>query len=140
MLAQLALPWLLGTLIGSMLFFAAIVAPIVFRALTAEQGGAFLRRFFPRYYVWGIVLGILCTLVSSLSDNIAITALCAAVTALFLYTRQWLMPRINRARDRALDGDAAADKAFKNLHLQSVIINGLQLLMLIGATLYPVWA
>ena len=140
MLAQIALPWLLGALVGSMLFFAATVAPTVFGALSAEQGGAFLRRFFPRYYLWGIGLGILCTLASLLSDDIAITAVCAAVTALFVYARQWLMPRINRARDRAREGDATADKAFKRLHLQSVLINALQLLMLIGATLYPAWA
>ena len=120
MIAQIALPWLLGALIGSMLFFAATVAPTVFRALSAEQGGKFLRRFFPQYYLWGIALGILCTLGALLTANAINTGLCALVTALFVY-------------------DVAAAQLFKRLHLQSVLVNGLQLLLLIAATLSPIW-
>ena len=139
MIAQIALPWLLGALIGSMLFFAVTVAPTVFRALPAENGGKFLRRFFPQYYLWGIALGILCTLAALLTTNAMTTAVCAVVTLLFVYARQWLMPRINRARDRELDGDVTAARLFKRLHLQSVLVNGLQLLLLVAATLSPVW-
>ena len=139
MIAQIALPWLLGALIGSMLFFAVTVAPTVFRALPAENGGKFLRRFFPQYYLWGIALGILCTLAALLTTNAMTTAVCAVVTLLFVYARQWLMPRINRARDRELDGDVTAARLFKRLHLQSVLVNGFQLLLLIAATLSPIW-
>ena len=139
MIDQIALPWLLGALIGSMLFFAVTVAPTVFRALPAEDGGKFLRRFFPQYYLWGIALGILCTLAALLSASAIAAGLCALVTALFVYARQWLMPRINRARDRELDGDSAAGDAFKRLHLQSVLVNVVQLLLLIAASLAPLW-
>ena len=139
MIAQIALPWLLGALIGSMLFFAVTVAPTVFRTLPAENGGKFLRRFFPQYYLWGIALGILCTLAALLTTNAMTTAVCAVVTLLFVYARQWLMPRINRARDRELDGDVTAARLFKRLHLQSVLVNGLQLLLLVAATLSPIW-
>jgi len=140
MIAQIALPWLLGALSGSMLFFAVTVAPNVFRVLTAEQGGAFLRRFFPQYYLWGIALASLCTLAAHFSADAISTGACAMVLAGFVYARQILMPRINRARDRELDGDGTAGKAFRQLHLQSVMVNLLQLLLLIGVTLYPVWA
>ena len=140
MIAEIALPWLLGALVGSMLFFAITVAPTVFRALPAEQGGAFLRRFFPRYYLWGIVLAMLCTSAAFLNADMLILGACALVLGLFVYARQLLMPRINRARDRELSGDASAGKAFKQLHLQSVLINGLQLLLLLGATLRPLWS
>ena len=139
MIVQIALPWLLGALIGSMMFFAVTVAPTVFRALSAEQGGKFLRRFFPQYYLWGIALGVLCTLGALLAAEAITTGLCALVTVLFVYARQWLMPRINRARDRELAGEATASEVFKQLHLQSVLINVLQLLLLIAATLSPVW-
>ena len=140
MIVQIALTWLLGALIGSMLFFAVTVAPTVFRALSAEQGGKFLRRFFPQYYLWGIALGILCTLAALLSGSAVVTGLCVLVTALFVYARQWLMPRINRARDRELDGETAAGDAFKRLHLQSVLVNLLQLVLLIAASLSPLWS
>jgi len=139
MIAQIALPWLLGALFGSMLFFAVTVAPNVFRALSAEQGGAFLRRFFPQYYLWGIALASLCTLAAYFTADAITTVACAMLTAGFVYARQLLMPRINRARDRELGGDVAAGKAFKQLHLQSVMVNVVQLLLLIGVTLYPVW-
>ena len=101
MIVDIALPWLLGALVGSMLFFAATVAPTVFRVLSAENGGAFLRRFFPQYYLWGMVLAILCTLVALMKGNPVVISLCAAVAVLFIYARQLLMPRINRTRATA---------------------------------------
>ena len=137
MIAQIALPWMLGALVGSMLFFAVTVAPTVFRVLPADQGGAFLRRFFPRYYLWGTALALMVTLAAYLNVDAITTGACALVTILFVYARQVLMPRINRARDRELGGDDSAGIVFKRLHLLSVMINGLQLLLLIGATLYP---
>ena len=139
MIAQIAMPWALGALVGSMLFFAITVAPTVFQALPAEQGGAFLRRFFPRYYLWGTVLAALTTLAAFLTADAVTTGACVLVTVLFVYARQFLMPRINRARDRVLDGDDSGGAAFKRLHLQSVMINGLQLLLLIGASFSPLW-
>jgi len=140
MIEDIALAWLLGATIGSMLFFAITVAPAVFRVLPADQGGAFLRRFFPRYYLWGIALATLCVVAAwSSADRMALGA-CVLVAALFVYARQVLMPRINRARDRELDGDGDAGKDFRRLHLQSVVINGLQLLLLLGASLSPLWA
>ena len=137
MTAHIALTWLLGALIGSMLFFAFTVAPTVFRALPAEHGSAFLRRFFPQYYLWGIVLAMLCTLVAFATSDQFSWGICAGVLVLFIYARQSLMPRINRARDSELEGDQASAKTFKSLHLQSVVINGVQLLLLIGASVYP---
>lgn len=137
MTMQILLIWLLGGLVGSMLFFAITVAPTVFRALPAEHAGKFLRTFFPHYYLWGMAMAIISTLVAlAAGAGSAVNAICALVTLMFIYARQILMPRINRARDQKLEGDADAGKNFKWLHLQSVIINGLQLLLLIAATLY----
>lgn len=53
-----------------------------------------------------------------------------AVAVGALVSRQILMPLINRYRDRALDGDAAADRRFARLHRLTVLIN---LLQIIGA-------
>ena len=137
MAMQTILIWLLGALVGSMLFFAITVAPTVFKALPAEHAGKFLRAFFPHYYLWGLSMAIICTLIALLTTGAhAISAICALVTTMFIYARQFLIPRINLARDRKLDGDEAAGEQFKRLHLQSVIINGLQLLLLLGVTLY----
>lgn len=131
-----ALPWLLAALaalIGAMLFFAIVVAPTVFRALPAEHAGAFLRRLFPRYYAWGIALSALALLPAALAgpEPIAL-AVCGLLALGFVYARQTLLPRINRARDAELDGDGEAGRRFVRLHRQSVALNALQLLAAIA--------
>ena len=130
--------WLLGTLVGSMLFFAAIVAPTVFRALATDTAGVFLRRFFPLYFLWGLVLSILCTAAAFYSVNLIAGSICAAVALLFLYARFVLLGQINRARDLKLAGDVIGSKRFRSLHRRSVLINALQLVLLIGLSFLPV--
>lgn len=134
------LTWLLGALIGSMLFFAAIVAPTVFHALPAEHAGKFLRRLFPRYYLWGLLLALACILAALAAEvELAVSGSCIAVLAGFVYARQILLPAINRARDLDLEGDRDAHRRFRSLHQQSVLINAAQLIVLLAATAYLVW-
>jgi hypothetical protein len=124
--------WLLGGLAGSMLFFAVVVAPTVFRALPPDQAGRFLRAFFPRYYAWGVVLGGAATAMGASSGWLPFLA-CATVAVLFLYARQVLMPKINAARDAQLGGAGEAGVRFDRLHRRSVLVNALQLLLLLAA-------
>jgi hypothetical protein len=131
------LQWLIGALGGSMLFFAVVVAPTSFRALPADMSGAFLRRLFPLYYLWGLVISLLCTSTAFYAaDGIAGT-ICASVALLFVSLRLGLLPRLNRLRQARQDGDAASTRRFRRLHLQSVLINFAQLAVLIGVSLYP---
>jgi hypothetical protein len=49
----------------------------------------------------------------------------------FVYSRQWLMPKINRAREKWLASDGHQDKAaFSKLHKQSVLVNVIQIVLL----------
>ncbi len=122
---------IVSLLLGSMLFFAAVVAPTVFRALDAADAGKFLRAIFPRYYLWGIVLSVIALLVCVFHSPKG-AALMALVLAGFVYSRQLLMPAINSARDRWHESDNAQDKAeFSALHRRSVIINVAQMVMLV---------
>ena len=43
---------------GVIIFFSAVVAPTVFKSLEEREAGVFLRAFFPKYYIFGIVLGL----------------------------------------------------------------------------------
>jgi len=43
---------------GVIIFFSAVVAPTVFKSLEEKEAGVFLRAFFPKYYNFGILLGI----------------------------------------------------------------------------------
>ena len=47
----------------------------------------------------------------------------------FVVASQWLMPRINHARDAALAGVAGQSGRFKRLHGVSVAVNAAQLLL-----------
>lgn len=124
-----------SALAGSMLFFAATVAPTVFRALSPGDAGAFLRAFFPVYYLWGLVFATLAALLAATVDDYALAA-CALVAAMFGYARQILMPKINRARDDQAAAISGAGERFRALHFRSVVINGLQLLILAVVAAY----
>jgi hypothetical protein len=122
-------------LLGSMLFFAAIVAPSIFRFVPEKEAGIFLRGLFPRYYLWGLVLSLVMTGLSLLLD-IRFVLSSLTVMLLFLISRQLLMPAINQTRDQAKQGDPIASKKFARLHLASVLINLLQMLLLLAVTIY----
>jgi hypothetical protein len=53
---SMLLIWLTGALADSMLFFGVVIAPTVFRTLSAEAAGSFLRRLFPLYFLWALVM------------------------------------------------------------------------------------
>jgi hypothetical protein len=113
-------------LLGGMAFFAAVIAPTVFRILPAEPAGRFIRAVFPTYYLW--VLGTagaaaFALLPLSLPD----AAIMAAVAGLALWLRQVLMPRINALSDRVKAGDAEASRPFDRAHRLSVYANLLQM-------------
>jgi membrane associated rhomboid family serine protease len=122
-------------LLGAMLFFPSVVAPVVFTSLPDAQAGAFLRSMFPRYYSFMIALSLIATLLFLVANDEA--AYRAAVVCLFvgvstLWVRQWLLPRINAARDAQLAGDTEAGRRFDRDHKLSVGINLLQLALLAG--------
>ena len=122
-------------LLGAMLFFPSVVAPVVFTSLPVAQAGAFLRSMFPRYYSFMIALSLIATLLFLVANDES--AYQAAVVCLFvgvstLWVRQWLLPRINAARDAQLAGDAEAGRRFDRDHKLSVGINLLQLALLAG--------
>lgn len=114
-------------LVGGMVYFAVVFAPLVFRHLPSDRAGAFIRKVFPVYYLTGLVL-------SALAGFVAIWrrptegAILLLVAAGFAYSRQILMPQINALRDREATGDSEAGWRFRRLHRFSVLINMLQLL------------
>lgn len=115
-------------LLGGMVMFAAVVAPMVFRVLEPAPAGRFLRRFFPAYYVYCAALaGAAAFAFVPLAWEAAIVM--AVVAFGFVFARQGLMPRINAYRDAELAGDAAAKKPFARLHGLSVIVNLGQMLL-----------
>lgn len=120
----------LAFLIGGMVFFPAVVAPRVFKSLSPETAGLFLRDLFPAYYAYMIVASMLASL-PLWPSHPGEAAACLFVALSTLWVRQVLMPRINRYRDAEKAGDTAAAGQFKRAHRFSVFINLGQLLMLL---------
>lgn len=118
----------LALLFGGMVFFAAVVAPLVFTRLPFDVAGRFIRQVFPVYYLW--VLGCSAAAAVALFPlSKPAAGIMAAVAGLAVWLRQGLMPQINALSDRAqATGDAAAKRGFDRMHRVSVVANLLQLL------------
>jgi hypothetical protein len=112
-------------LLGGMVFFAALIAPLVFRVLPPDQGGRFIRTLFPRYYVWVLACSAAVALFPLSKPDAGIMAV---VAGLAWWLRQSLMPRINALSDLAKAGDAEAQKGFDRAHKLSVVANLLQMM------------
>ncbi len=118
-------------LLGGMAFFAALVAPIVFRVLPAEPAGRFIRALFPRYYLW-VLATAAAAAVALFPLSKPDAGIMAAVAGMAFWLRQSLMPRINALSDLAKAGDAEAQRGFDRAHRLSVAANLLQMLAAAG--------
>ncbi len=113
-------------LLGGMVVFSFVLAPLVFLKLPAETAGPFIRQVFPWYYLF--VLGVAAFGALALTAEAPGLALVmAGVAAAGVVARQVLMPAINASRDRELAGDPAAGRRFALLHKSSVVINFAQM-------------
>ena len=108
--------------VGIMLFFSVAVAPTIFMVLPAEWSAAYVRKFFPKYFLFlGVTSTVAAALHSLLLSQVSL-GLCALGFFLSVF---WLTPRINRARDNK------DEKTFKVLHYTSVGLNLVQLVVMI---------
>jgi len=102
-------------LFGGMVLFAFGFAAFVFSALPASLAGATLRRAFPHFYLYVMVLAAASA--AMLWGHDRVSALLLATVALTTWpTRQILMPAINQATD------SGAKTRFKVLHSLSVLV------------------
>jgi hypothetical protein len=109
-----------------MVFFSAVMAPLIFIKLGGEAAGRFIRQVFPWYYLVVIALAAVGAAALAVPRPVD-AAVLGAVAAVGVAARQVLMPMINRARDAMLAGDAASKTRFTRLHRLSVWINAAQI-------------
>ena len=113
--------------VGSIIFFSAIIAPTVFKVLDEKSAGLFLRAFFPKYYIFGLIIGglsLVLIFLLSIPVNTVLLALLIVMIALTV-TSKLMIPVINAARDM---GEAGVSR-FKKLHTMSVMLNVLTLVV-----------
>jgi hypothetical protein len=111
---------------GGMVFFAAVIAPLVFAKLPGPTASAFIRQVFPIYY---LVMAGASALAAVLATQIeqADAVVLATVSIGFLYGRLGLLPRLDQARGHVQAGDPSAQERFRRLHRGSTVLNAVQL-------------
>ena len=110
-----------AAILSFMIFFPVVVATSVFKVLDEKQSSKFLRIFFPKYYLFGLVLSLLGLIISIFEkNNISLIVFILLVIG-FIFSRQFLIPIINKAKD---DNN---EKKFNTLHRFSVLINFIQM-------------
>jgi len=125
MFTQLSI-YLTSIILGIMLFFSFVVAPVVFTTLDEENARKFIRRIFPYYYKVNLGISLLILLILLFANNFEVKFyLILVVAILFAISNYLLMPMINKFRDEN------QDKKFKYSHLTSVIFNFIQILILV---------
>ena len=126
------LNFLVTILIGSMIFFMAVVSPSLFTTLSTNASSKFLRTIFPRMFLFGFIIAILSLILSYFSGNILNSILLVIVAVSFIINRNYLTPKINNLRDKELEGDQKASSNFKYMHLLSVLLFILNFIILVS--------
>lgn len=112
----------LAALVGGMLFFGAVMAPLVFTKLPAAAAGNFIRAAFPFYYAYIIAAAALAAGGFLLRGQYGAASALFAVMAVTVWLLFGWMPHLDAMR---LAGNTAG---FSRGHRLSVWINGAQLL------------
>ena len=118
--------YLTSMILGIMLFFSFVIAPVVFTTLDEENARKFIRKVFPFYYNVNLVISFIVLITFILLSKIGFDFyLILVITVLFATSNYLLMPLINKYRDEK------QDKKFKFSHFLSVLINFVQMICLV---------
>jgi len=116
---------MVSLVLGIMLFFSFILAPMIFKVLPPDNAGVFIRAIFPYYYLVNLlILGLVSGFYIFYQTFTLDFYLVLTSALLFFFNLVYLMPKINKLKDER------NEKAFKISHFISVVINFAQLVML----------
>ena len=125
MIEQISI-YLTAMILGIMLFFSFVIAPVVFTTLDEDNSRKFIRRIFPFYYSVNLALSLIVLLTFLFLSKLGVDFyLILLITILFATSNYLLMPLINKYRDEK------QDKKFKYSHFISVVINFVQMICLV---------
>ena len=125
MIEQLSI-YLIAMILGIMLFFSFVIAPVVFTTLDEDNARKFIRRIFPFYYNVNLAISFVILLIFLFLSKLGVNFyLILLITILFATSNYLLMPLINKYRDEK------QDKKFKYSHFMSVVIYFVQMICLV---------
>ena len=118
--------YLTSVVLGAMLFFSFVIAPTIFKVLDENYARKFIRKIFPLYYSFCLIILFITSLLYiyffPVSYEFYILLFLVILFSISLFV---LMPMINKFRDNKLE------KKFKTTHTMSVLINFIQMIGLI---------
>ena len=118
--------YLTAMILGIMLFFSFVIAPVVFTTLDEDNARKFIRRIFPFYYNVNLAISFVILLIFLFLSKLGVDFyLILLITILFATSNYLLMPLINKYRDEK------QDKKLKYSHFISVVINFVQMICLL---------
>ena len=118
--------YLISIILGIMLFFSFVIAPVVFTTLNEENARKFIRRIFPYYYSVNLFISLLILLIFIILRKFSLDFyFILIISILFALSNFLLMPLINKYRDNK------EEKKFKYTHFISVVINFIQMILLV---------
>ena len=125
MIEQISI-YLTAMILGIMLFFSFVIAPVVFTTLDENNARKFIRKIFPFYYKVNLGLSLILLLTFLITSRLGMDFYLILIIAILFATSNYiLMPLINKFRDEK------QDKKFKYSHFISVIINFIQMIFLV---------
>ena len=123
---EMIVSYLTSAILGIMLFFSFVVAPVTFTVLSEENARKFVRKIFPYYYTVNLIASFLVLIFFIYLKTFTLSFyLILTVTLLFAVSNYFLMPLINKYRDEK------KDEKFKYYHFISVLTNFIQIIFLV---------
>lgn len=132
--------------VGSIVFFSFVLAPSAFRSLEVEHAGKLMRTLFPRYYLLGLVCGLLglcsggaliATKFWPWRSGATVLTMLLGMMVIVGWARQRLVPRMDSLREEAHEARLSDNQdtreevlaRWHRLHRLSVWLNLLVLLL-----------
>ena len=137
----------LGTWVGSILYFGAIVAPAAFTVLTTDQAGALVGITLTRLHLLGIVAGVVFLLATAIAERSVGALVRPAPLLVFVMivltsvSQFWVIPTMDglRAQMGSVSATAASNPlraSFDRLHVLSVRLESAVLFSGIAALVF----
>ena len=118
--------YLTAMILGIMLFFSFVIAPVVFTTLDETNARKFIRRIYPFYYNVNLGISLIVLLTFIFLSKLGVDFyLILAISLLFVISNYLLMPLFNKYRDEK------KDSKFKYSHFISVVSKFVQMILLV---------
>ena len=120
-----------SSLLSYMLFFTFCVAPITNQILDDKNRSKFLRKIFPRNFIFGGILASIAFIISFIYEDHWSIIISFIVSIGFIINLFIVMPKINSISDNNNLEEMQKKKLFRNWHFTSVFIYLIQIIMAI---------